>query len=348
MAKLKVAICGNEMIDDDQLWIDACIKRRDEVSFERINLTSCDWIERIERSNADWFLLKPGGYTNHFKQLYDERVIVMDQLGLNLYPNCKEVLIYENKRFLSFWLRANKIPHPETNVFYSHNEAKDFLNSINFPIVAKTNIGASGSGVKILRSKSDALKYADGVFSGKGASKRVGPDLTKGGLFKRGLNLILNPNLLRKRLRTYKTLAGETQTKFLILQEFIPHEFEWRVVRIGDSFFAHKKLKLGEKASGSLEKNYNNPPLDLLDFVKSITDEHELRSQAVDVFEYDGGYKVNEMQCIFGQSDSFQMKVDDRIGRYVHLDGNWQFEEGDFNGNESFDTRMDFILSISK
>ena len=84
------------------------------------------------------------------------------------------------------------------------------------------------------------------------------------------------------------------------------------MVRIGDSFFAHKKLKILEKSSGSLLKNYDSPPLKLLDFVKAITDKHGFYSQAVDIFESERGYLVNEMQCIFGQSDPYQMMVDGR------------------------------------
>ena len=70
-------------------------------------------------------------------------------------------------------------------------------------------------------------------------------------------------------------------------------------------------------SSGSLLKEYCNPPLELLDYVKSITDQFNFYSQAIDLFEYNGNYLINEMQCIFGQSDSYQMKVNDEIGRYV-------------------------------
>ena len=115
---------------------------------------------------------------------------------------------------------------------------------------------------------------------------------------------------------------------------------------MGDSFFAHKKLLLGNMTSGSLEKEYSNPPLELLDFVKQITDKFNFKSQAVDLFESsDGNYLINEMQCIFGQSDAFQMKVNGEIGRYLHDGKGWFFEKGDFNSNESFDLRLEAAIS---
>jgi hypothetical protein len=117
------------------------------------------------------------------------------------------------------------------------------------------------------------------------------------------------------------------------------------VVRIGDSFFAHKKIAKQEKASGSLIKEYGDPPRSLLDFVKDITDRHQFFSQAIDIFETgQDTYLVNEMQCFFGQSDPYQMLVDDKPGRYVKRSGEWQFEEGDFNRNQCHNLRLSFVL----
>ncbi len=66
-----------------------------------------------------------------------------------------------------------------------------------------------------------------------------------------------------------------------------------------------------------------------------------------DVFETEGGqFLVNEMQCIFGQSDPYQMLVDGEPGRYVERNGQWEFEAGDFNRLESFLLRLDHFIEI--
>ncbi len=54
------------------------------------------------------------------------------------------------------------------------------------------------------------------------------------------------------------------------------------------------------------------------------------------------------MQCMFGQSDPYQMLVDGKMGRYVFDNGQWCFEEGDFNTNESFDLRVRYIIDFIK
>ncbi|MCD4729731.1 MAG: hypothetical protein K8R74_03960, partial [Bacteroidales bacterium] len=284
-----------------------------------------------------------------YKQVYDERIFIIDNyLKIPLYPTAPEIYIYENKRFLYTWLKANNLPHPETYVFCTKLAAKTYATQADFPIVAKTNIGAAGSGVRILQDKSEALSYIEQSFSSKGAPRRWGPNLSKGNLIKRGYHYVLKPSDIRKKTSKYKAAKADKQKGFVILQEYIHHEFEWRVVRIGDSLFAHKKLKIGEKASGTTLKKYENPPISLFDFVYEITQEHGFFSQAVDVFETHNGYLINEMQCIFGQSDPYQMLVDDKPGRYVLQRHQWVFERGDFNTYESYDLRLKVAIELFK
>jgi glutathione synthase/RimK-type ligase-like ATP-grasp enzyme len=342
---VKFVILTNEIKGSELKWKIACEK----INAEHIvvDISKADWLELIENYQPNILLTRPAGLTSPFKILYDERLeILVNELDYFCFPTLKEVLIYENKKYFSYWLKANKIPHPKTAVFYFKQEALEWVISENskLPIVAKTNIGASGSGVVILETSEELQSYIKSTFSGKGATKRIGPNLKKGRILQRGIHLLSKPKALFKKIDVYKARALDVQKDFVLFQEYIPHTFEWRVVRMGDSFFAHKKLLLGKMTSGSLLKDYGTPPLELLDFVKAITDKHQLYSQAVDVFESPDGYLVNEMQCIFGQSDAFQMKVNDCIGRYLFENGTWKFEAGDFNTNESFDLRLQVAI----
>lgn len=345
MEKIKTTILCNELGNDHILWIKACEDFRDQVEYRLVNLTSNNWLEEIRKEPFDILLAKPGGLTAPFKQLYDERIYILSVvLGYKIFPSPPEIFIYENKRFLSFWLKANNIPHPETDIFYNIEEAINYIRSSAYPFVAKTNIGASGSGVKIIRSTSEAKEYIEETFRGRGAPQRTGPNREKRGFIRRGFNYLFHPCDIAKKISIYMIRAANRQKEFVIFQEYIPHEFEWRVVRIGDSYFAHKKLKTGEKSSGSLLKSYDNPPVDILDFVRQITDKQGFYSQAIDIFESSRGYLVNEMQCIFGQSDPYQMLVDGLPGRYRNLKDKWIFEKGDFSKNACYNLRLEFVL----
>lgn len=315
-----------------------------------VDITANDWLQQLSTRRYDLFLLRPPGKTNLFKQLYDERVpLAVSRFGVPCYPSLLEVRLYENKRYLRDWLMVHQLPHPETFVFFNRDEALRFIGQRKeFPLMGKTNIGASGNGVVVLRDRKAASDYVNRAFA-EGLRPRSGPKVLKGSLFAKIRKALTMKGFLKNRLKTYATGALNVQYHFVILQRFVPHQFEWRCVRIGDSFFAHKKLVTNGMASGTLQKGYDAVPLPLLDFVKRVTDDHQLTSVALDLFEDgSGGFLINEIQCYFGQSDPWQMLVDGKPGRVGWSDGGWLFEEGMFNTRESYDLRVAHAVQLLK
>ena len=92
---------------------------------------------------------------------------------------------------------------------------------------------------------------------------------------------------------------------------------------------------------------YIAPPGELLNMVRDICDKYGFRCMAVDLFEDgNGGYLINEMQCIFGHVQEYICEKDGVAGRFVDLNGNWEFESGMFNSNLSYDLRLQDIINI--
>ena len=59
--------------------------------------------------------------------MYDEKLkIMVDELGLVIYPPFNEVWIYESKRKMQYWLETNDVPYPKTWIFYDLEKALDF------------------------------------------------------------------------------------------------------------------------------------------------------------------------------------------------------------------------------
>lgn len=347
--KYKVCLLSNENTLDHLKWVDA-LSKSDLIDFyDIVNLTSDAWLERIRAKEYDLILLRPPGRTELFKRLYDERVTLLNQyFDIPIYPSVLEVLLYENKRFLRDWLMVNQLPHPETHVFFDRDEALSFIHSSKeFPIMGKTNIGASGNGVKKLNEYAEAVAYVSQAFE-QGIKPRIGPKLKKGSPFKKVLKVFRNKGFLRQRLRDYKSNFINVQFHYVILQKFVPHSFEWRCVRIGESYFAHKKIVVGDMASGTLKKGYDKVPETLLNFMKSVTEKHNLSSVAIDIFEEEGNYLINEIQYLFGQSDPYQMLVNGKPGRYIYENDSWGFQEGMFNTNENYDLRLVHALTKLK
>jgi glutathione synthase/RimK-type ligase-like ATP-grasp enzyme len=342
---MKIAILRNEDAESGDKWLFACQNRNIEADV--IDLCSIGAIEKIKQGNYDLCLLRPPGRFEVYKSIYDERLYHVSQvLKIPCFPSFFECFIYENKRSLAAFLQAAAIDHPETWVISQKDEAQSFISQCKYPVVAKTSIGAAGSGVKILRDKASASKYVRQAFVGKGIQKRTGPNPKVGSPKSWLKKAIASPDYFKKKLKYYAKGFGKRQRDFVIFQEYIEHGFEWRVARIGESYFAYKKYKVGDKASGAQNLGYANPPLKLLTFIKEISDKHGIVSAAFDVFEYGDRYLINEIQAIFGHKMDHILEVDDRPGRYLFRDGSWVFEEGTFNTNESYDLRLEVALRM--
>jgi glutathione synthase/RimK-type ligase-like ATP-grasp enzyme len=343
---MKIAILRNEDPDSGRKWQLACEKIH--LSFDIIDLTSANWLQQIQKDKYSFFLLKPPGLLSHYKSLYDERLYVLTkELKYTTFPSFEECYIYENKKLLSYFLQANNIPHPQTTVFYSKQEALSFIQKTLFPIVSKTSIGASGTGVLIIKDRDQASKYIHKAFSRNGIKRRLGPNRVTGSANKWIIKAIKNPKYFLIKLQEYLSVSLHGERDFVIFQEYIPHEFEWRSVKIGNNFFAHKKIKYSDKASGSKGIDYVCPPESILKFTRDLCENHNFHFMAVDLFEDGkGGYLVNELQTIFGHIQNFILAVDGKPGRFRFINNQWVFEEGDFNTNESYDLRLKTALEL--
>jgi hypothetical protein len=140
---------------------------------------------------------------------------------------------------------------------------------------------------------------------------------------------------------------GTFQRHHMLVQEYHPLRWEWRIVRIGGSYFGHRKLLEDDFASGSRRKGWVAPPEELLHLVRRICGIGGFRSMCVDIFETrEGEYLVNELQSIFGQSTDHLMYVDGRPGRFLYRDGRFRFQEGDFNRHRSFLLRVEDFMGL--
>ena len=346
MADLKIGILRNEDPVSGEKWALAC--RKMGFNYDIIDITCFDWLDKILSGKYDFFLLKPPGLFENYKKLYDERIYIISKvLGFKTYPSYEECYIYENKKLLSDYLKARNLPCPLTRVFYVKDEALRFITDASFSCVAKTTIGGSGSGVTIIKNRRQAEKYIRKAFSSAGIKRQTGPNRAVGSPSKWLKKAINSPTYLISRLKLYNSIYRSGERGYVIFQYFIPHDFEWRAVKIGDSYFAHKKVKYKEKASGSKGIDYVNPPFSLLNFIKEVCDRSDFNFMALDLFEDGkGGYLINELQTIFGHVQDYILEVDGKPGRYLYIKNKWVFEPGDFNTNESYDLRLKTAVEL--
>jgi len=338
------AILKTNLENSETRWVDAC--KSLNVNYEIIDITAYDWLDKINMSRADYFLAQPMYVLSHYKQLFDERLyIIANILKKPVFPSYNEVILHENKRMLAYWLKANNIPHPTTTIIYNKNEALNFIKNTKYPIVAKTAIGAAAAGVEILKSFKQASKYIKKAFSSKGIPKRFGPNTRNIDFPQRAKKNALNFKKIISKLKNYILIHSDKQKGFVIFQEYIKHDYEWRIVRIGDSFFAYKKLVFNDKASGAKRFEYGPPPVQLMNFIKNLTDKYQFFNVAIDVFPKDDNtFLINEIQTKFSHRNPYILKIDDKPGRYIYSNDQWVFEEGNFNENESYNLRLKYLI----
>ncbi len=299
---------------DHQYFIAACREMR--LSYKVIDLLADDWIERFRSERFDAVLVWPSCATTALKQVFDYRLRILEHdLGVRLFPSWIECWLTEHKPRLRDWLDAQGLPHPRTWVFYDKDQALEFAGRAPLPIVCKTATGACASGVAILRSRGDLVRIIRQAF-GRG-------------------------------LRPHRYDAHDLQRGFVYLQEYLPDVDEWRMVRIGDSFFGYRKEKGADGLHSASHKwSWLDPGRELLDLLKKVTDIGGFASMDVDVFRTkNGALLINELQTVFGcTTPEIYMKVNDIEGRYLWKNDAWVFEAGQYWANHMCNARIEYLL----
>jgi hypothetical protein len=306
-----------EEFDDNHLpYVAACEDLG--VRYKTIDISGPDWTQVVRGCGCDAFLVWPSFKVSIWKRMFDERLKVMvEEMHKIIYPTYNEVWFNESKLRMSYWLEARRIPHCRTHVFYSREGALEFARGADLPLVAKCDAGSRNAGVEILRSRSAVVRYVERRF-GEGMAYR-GADVR------------------------------DREWGSVLFQEYLPGVAEWRMIRIGESYFGHQKLRDREFHSGSGKVGWYDPPRELLDFVRELTDNAGYTAMNVDIFETpDGHYVVNEVQSHFAAHIESQMYIDGKPGRYRYdyADREWRFEQGVFCRNSCCDLRVEALLDL--
>lgn len=290
------------------------------VDYEIVDITSADWIKNVENSDCDGFFCPSTTFSQELKTIQDERYYMVSQvMHRPIYPDYTGLYIHESKRNMAAWLEIKGYPHAKTRTFTNRKEALTYLETCEYPIVTKANVGAGASKVLVLHKKSQAKRMAKKCLNNSHFCFT-----RKGWTYRYSFHKWFIPRLWDVRNR---------QKDYFIVQDFVKDVLcEWRILKIGDSYFGHQKLLKDGFASGSGLVGWVAPPKALLNMVRELCEKGGFDCMDVDIFETkDGKYSINELQASFGSYLDYQMCIDGHHGRYVYKDGDFVFEEGDFN-----------------
>lgn len=318
----------NPLVESYAKACEAC-----DVEYEIIDLFADDWITRIQNAHVNGILVREKANIAEYKEMYNERLMVInDYLRIPIYPSWHELFLYENKRMYSYFFETHNIPTPKTHVFYSKKTALQYCQTAHYPIVFKTNGGAAGTGVTIVKTLNHAQRLINQIFG------RFNSRLALGHCHWAKIGGIIPVPKL-----------GMSQRHYAIIQEFVDIETEWRMIKIGDTYAGYKRPM--EHGHGSCDlMEYGFPPKELLLLLKRVTEENHFDSISMDVLVgKDGKYYVTEMQSLYGSFSPHQCMVDGKAGRIVEKDGDFVFEEGEdfFLINSNVLRVKDFVKKLT-
>lgn len=232
--------------------------------------------------------------------------------NINLIPSLNELLVYDDKGAQQ--LEYGKYMPP---AIYTTDidEARDFLKVTKYPFISKAIEGAHSSNVRLIRNKQQAINELEDIFSDEG------------------------------RARHDKHNPGLTQQGYVLWQKFMPdNPNDWRIIMLAGKYamIIHRQNQPDLPfASGSglrkPENELNEQILNMLDWAKAITEEHNLIVFAGDaILDEEGGFILVET------STTWPTIMHEENIVFTYKDGSWQ--ESDYDGKMIFDLKADLLV----
>lgn len=256
------------------------------------------WMEAV--SQVDLFVWRPVmGDPSEMAEIRT-KIPLIESMGIPCFPNSLMLWLYDDKIRETFFLRSHGHPVPDTFVSFNPEEARAYLEAATFPLVAKTHMGASSSGVVLLRSRAAALELLEGIFKGPTLLEKVKekyyflPRLAKGDF-----------------LMARKYRFTDACPRYLYVQAFIETDSDWRITTLGKdllSVFVRRNRPEDFRASGSGRWEMvavENLPVEACDLALEISNRHGFTSMAYDFMRSPKGWVIGEISMTFMLNDVY-------------------------------------------
>lgn len=248
-------------------WIEYCEKNG--IDYKIVNAYATDIIEQVK--DCDAFM-----WHHHHSEPKDvlfakQLIYSLETAGIKCFPDFHTTWHFDDKVGQKYLLEAIGAPLVPSYVFYSKQEALNWIDKTNFPKVFKLRGGAGSKNVMLVNTKKDAKKLVLKAF-GKGfPQSSIGNVISEGrrkhregkmslfDVIKDVLAYYLKPESFHK--------SHSSERGYAYFQDFIPNNnYDIRVIVIGDRIMAEKRYcREGDfRASGSGKFEYGDVPNEVL------------------------------------------------------------------------------------
>lgn len=308
-------------------WISYCQEKG--IQYKIVNCYENDIIQKLEDCDA---LMWHHYQTNPTDLLVAKSILFsLQQTGKIVFPDFNTTWHFDDKLGQKYLLEAIGAPLVKSYAFFNKQDALNWAEKSDYPLVFKLRGGAGSANVKLIRSFSVAKSFINKAF-GKGFSSFDSWEYFKESLRKKRFNkgswwsIIESLALLIKAPRFAR--VNRNEYGYIYFQEFIPgNDFDIRVIVIGDKAFAIKRMVRANdfRASGSGmilygKENFNDKTIQL-----AFDIAEKLKTQSV---AFDFVYKQGEPLILEISYGFVKEGYDDCVG-YWDKSMNWN--EGPFN-----------------
>jgi len=282
-------------------WIEYCEEYR--ISYRLVNCYSSDIIKELDGCDA---LMWHWQHTDYKAQLFARQLILsLERVGFKVYPNAHTSWHFDDKLGQKYLLEAIDAPMVKSYAFYDKSSAIKWIEETTLPKVFKLRNGAGAHNVQLIKSKQEAKRYINKVFSSgfKSNHRRAVLD-EKIWHFRRDKSLKSFLNIGRGVVRfifphKIRNLLP-IEKNYLYAQDFIPNcDHDIRVFVIGNRAFTKKRMvRAGDfraSGSGSMSWDIGEKGKECVQMAFEVTQKLQAQSLAFD-FVLDGdAYKMIEI-----------------------------------------------------
>ncbi len=261
------------------------------IAVRQVNVYSDDILDQVR--GCQGFMWR-WGHASSMSAIARRILPVLEKtLGMVVYPDQTTCWHFDDKIAQYYLLKAAGIPTPPTRIFYSFEDARQWLESADFPLVLKLSGGAGASNVCLLRTKSEAISVTKRLFS------RWHNTLPTAYTWRNDVS-----HLIRYGKTALDTNEAAPSRNEVLFQQFLPdNEYDTRVTVIGNRAFAFRRLnRRGDfRASGSGLLDYKTDQINVQCVHLAFETSKRLKQQscAVDFLVHDRQLLVSEISYTY-------------------------------------------------
>jgi|UPI0003A079A3 hypothetical protein len=314
-------------------WISYC--KKNNIPFKIVNCFDNDIINQLKDCNGLMWHWSNLDYRD--KILAKSLIVTLEKIGKSVFPNYNSCWHYDDKLGQKYLLEAIGAPLVPTYIFYSKEDALEWVKKTTFPKVFKLSGGSSSSNVRLVKSKESAIKLIERSFNQgfplydkySAWKQRFWILRREGHKIKRIINFIKTKGVNK----VFNPIRGSSllprQIGYAYFQDYIPGlKFDDRIIVIGNKAIAVRRMvrKNDFRASGSglLDYDFKKIPLETIKIAFNIAKRIGSQSLSFDFIYSKGAPLITEISYCYVMGEFY-----DNCPGYWDENLNWHLDNVD-------------------